>query len=83
MSKTEYYVAKVVITVREPGGDMPGFLDMLRYDGAVVVAWSRTEAVLRGGSSFTVTIRREHPFTIDRWRSFGLVLRDLADEVIK
>ena len=74
------YTAFVVITVREPGGDMPGFLDMLRYDGAIVGTWSRVRETA-SSSTFRVGLMREdQPFTIDRWHSFGLLLHVMSEE---
>lgn len=54
-------------TAAHSDGDLPGFLDMLRYEGGQVVAWDRTE---RG---FKVTIEVEaNRFVPDRWASFML-----------
>lgn len=63
--------------------DLPGFLDMLRYDQCTVVTWDRTEAVSeRRGDTFEVTLQSMpgrttgYEFTGDRWASFGLYLKD-------
>ena len=66
--KPPVYRYKVRIRVREAGrgfGDMPGFLDMLRYDAATVETWDRTQ------DGFEVTLRSER-VTPARWGSFGL-----------
>ena len=61
--------------------DLPGFLDMLRYDQCTVLSWDRTEATRRG-ETFEVTLRSMpgrttgYEFTTDRWASFGLYLKD-------
>lgn len=52
------------------GGDVPGFLDMLRYDGARVLDWQRSD---RG---FLVTLASER-ITFDRWNSFGLYPKEV------
>lgn len=58
------------------GGDMPGFLDMLRYEGGQVIAWERTDRVDGKGMShlgYRVTIEVEATrFQPDRWASFML-----------
>lgn len=58
---------KYIVRVGEYGGDMAGFLDMLRYDGATVESWNRS------GTAYEVTLSTEvQRFTPDRWRSFGI-----------
>jgi len=57
--------------------DMAGFLDMLRYDAAVVEDWTVTDrASARGGAVYTVTLTSSR-FTPDRWSSFGIPTRVL------
>ncbi len=49
-------------------GDLPGFLDMLRYEGGQVVGWNRV-----GSDSFEVSIVVEALRHVpDRWKSFGI-----------
>lgn len=63
----------VVIDVNR---DMPGFLDMLRYDRATVVDWAR-----EAGSNdprFGVTLAAERYPTVRRWISFGIYPKDAA-----
>lgn len=57
--------------------DMAGFLDMLRYDRAVVESWSHRfrDLTQKGNDTWTVTLLADR-FTPDRWSSFGLVIRD-------
>jgi hypothetical protein len=70
--KTKTYRFTVHIN---PARDMPGFLDMLRYDGATVADWNgfpidRFRVVLTGPRC-----------TPDRWESFGLRVRDIEEEI--
>jgi len=65
------------VTFRER--DLPGLLDMLRYDQCSVERWTHeTGAPAHGGDRFTVELRSApgrtpgFEFTYDRWRSFGL-----------
>jgi len=51
--------------------DLPGFLDMLRYDRPVVTSWDHA------GDRFTAYLEGTRP-TVDRWASFGLYPRDAA-----
>jgi hypothetical protein len=54
--------------------DLPGFLDMLRYDSCTVVSWDHDH--LR--DTYAVTLRGdnarlpEYQFTDARWQSFGI-----------
>jgi hypothetical protein len=56
--------------------DIPGFLDMLRYDGCTVVDWARV------GDNYRITLRGNptrldiYAFTVERWASFGLALTE-------
>ena len=62
--------------------DLPGFLDMLRYDGATVASWSTVERGGRRGNVYEVTLQSApgrtpgFEFTVDRWHSFGLNISD-------
>jgi len=52
--------------------DLPGVLDMLRYDAAIVLDWAREAKSWRDGEErWTLTLRSDR-FTPDRWQSFGL-----------
>lgn len=52
--------------------DLPGLLDMLRYDGARVIAWDRLEGPGGPrGARYTVTLEAERCEEA-RWRSMGL-----------
>lgn len=74
------------VTVRAPqhggGGDLPGLLDMLRYDGARVLAWEHASYEVAPGrfdigpARYVITLESER-FTPERWASFGI-----ATEVI-
>lgn len=48
--------------------DLPGVLDMLRYDAARVLDWSREDHQGR----FAVLLSSERAPTVDRWASFAL-----------
>jgi hypothetical protein len=50
--------------------DIGGFLDMMRYDRAIVRTWSvETD---QGRPFYAVTIETPRPATLDRWHSFDL-----------
>ena len=75
MPKT-IYEGNVEFTVRELGGDLGAVFDMLRYDGAQVLGWTKGEATSRG-SKWSLRLRSERQFTQDRWTSFGLRVSDV------
>lgn len=56
--------------------DLPGFLDMMRYDGAQVESWDRVDSNNTPnlyGERNVWQVRLVGPrFTPDRWSSFGL-----------
>jgi hypothetical protein len=53
--------------------DLPGVLDMLRYDQAVVLDWRHSPAKPGRWSDDRWTITLSAPrCTADRWQSFGL-----------
>ena len=64
---------KYSVNIRTDGpgsGDLPGFLDMLRYEGAQVVGWDRYTSPA-GRSGFTVTLSADaNQYQPDRWASF-------------
>lgn len=69
------------VTVRAPqhggGGDIPGLLDMLRYDGARVLSWDHAGEPHTPGhfdigpARYLITLESER-FTPERWASFGI-----------
>lgn len=59
------------VTIRPNAVDLPGFLDMLRYDGCTVATWGS------GDGRYVVTLESPRRFTVDRWASFGLRLEEL------
>ena len=67
--------------------DLPGFLDMMRYDQCNVVSWNRVDFNER--RSFEVTLRSAlgrtpgFEFTRDRWASFGLYLKDMEGNPVR
>lgn len=65
---------KVTIETTRHGADLAALFDMLRYEGARVVDWSRWNsdgsAGFRAGFILTIESDRHAP---DRWLSFGLV----------
>ena len=77
MARKRFAEYKVNIRTQVRGdGDLPGFLDMLRYEGGQVISWDRTD------SGFTVSIRVEGPrFVPDRWKSFGIWPQDINEDV--
>lgn len=70
---------KVKVTPHEMergGGDLAGFLDMLRYEGARVITWDRD------GKGLVIELQSERPPVVDRWESFMIRVRD-AHEVTR
>jgi len=53
-----------------PDREVASLLDMLRYDGAIVLSWDRTKDA-RDRDGWLVTMRSD-TFTPGRWHSFGL-----------
>lgn len=66
MDRTQYKVSVRVADATRGGGDLPGLLDMMRYDGARVTSWEGPIA-----DRFVVTLSSPR-VTPDRWASFGL-----------
>jgi len=61
----------VTITASAHGGDMPGFLDMLRYEQGRVITWNHD-----ADGRWTVEIEVEDRlYQPDRWSSFGIYPR--------
>ena len=59
---------KVTITASGHGGDMPGFLDMMRYEGGTIISWDHN-----ADGRFTVEVLVPSiRFQPDRWASFGI-----------
>lgn len=58
-----------VVTIN-PALDLPGFLDMLRYDRVIVRDWNRIDDGTR--MVYTIEFSTDRDITIDRWKSFGL-----------
>lgn len=62
--------------------DLPGLLDMLRYDRATVVDWDRLTSGEGRDERFSVPLQSSpdrtpgFEFTPDRWASFGLYLKE-------
>ena len=65
-------IYRVTIAIPERGGhgDLPALLDMLRYEGARVSAWT-TDRDSRDREILVVTIASEQ-YVPDRWASFGI-----------
>ena len=66
------YTVRIRTADRGPG-DLPGFLDMLRYDNPRVEGWEQTEDGLRITLLFL-----DRPPTIERWQSFGLYPQEVS-----
>lgn len=71
--KKKLFRFEVKFTVRkagDPGFQLAGFLDMMRYDQATVLKWDRV------GNDFIVTLESTS-FTLERWQSFGLYPKEV------
>jgi len=71
------YRYRVQVHVQAPsrgGGDMPGLLDMLRFDRPIVEDWARADE----DDGYLLTLSTAKPLTIDRWASFGLYPKKVA-----
>lgn len=85
MAKRQPVEAKVQFSTR----DLPGFLDMLRYDQPTVIDWSNVDTDRAGVLSYTATLRSNpertpgYEFTPDRWASFGLYLKDMEGNPVR
>jgi hypothetical protein len=55
------------------GGDLAGFLDMMRYDQARVITWDRD------GKGLVIELQSDRPPTEDRWKSFALFLKEVHE----
>lgn len=66
-------MTKIIASVEFGDQDFPGFLDMLRYDGAVVESWAHWE--VPHGNRWRVTLSAPR-LTPDRWSSFNLYLKE-------
>lgn len=65
---------KVTINSNGIASDMPGFLDMLRYEGGTVRGWNHD-----ADGRWTVEIEVEaHLHQPDRWASFGIYPKVVA-----
>lgn len=73
MPKKQYRIA--VLFMEDRPMYLTAFLDMLRYDGAVVEKWERDSDKHKG--LIEVTLVRDRPHTIERWRSFGINVAEL------
>ncbi len=65
-----------IVTIGER--DIPGFLDMLRYDGATVAGWFRGDP---GWYGVEIRSRAGSHLTPDRWASFGIMYTPDGDRV--
>lgn len=61
-------IVRFRVVIDQTGSDLPGFLDMLRYEGGQVVGWERTE---RGFFRVTIDVEANR-YQPDRWASFML-----------
>ena len=77
MARTRFATYRVNLSTQRRGdGDLPGFFDMLRYEGARVTGWSRTE------QGFSVDLKVEAQFfQPGRWASFGLTPQNVNEDV--
>lgn len=58
--------------------DLEGFLDSLRYDRCKVVDWRRT-----ADNNYSVTLAKEDTdFTVDRIKSFGLLVTNHGTDMV-
>lgn len=72
MKRWRYKVTIRVESMKIGGGDIPGFIDMLRYDGARVLSWDHD-----ADGKLTVHLEAERHPEVDRWASFMLRPRDI------
>ena len=56
--------------------DLPGVLDMLRYDAANVIGWDRLTPG-PGGDRYALSLSADRYPTVGRWVSFGIYPKDL------
>lgn len=73
MKRWRYKVNITPAGMERGGGDLVGFLDMLRYDGAQVVTWDRD------GKGLVIELQSERRPTEDRWASFALYLKEVQE----
>lgn len=86
MPKDLHYRYRVEIYVGEHAthGDMPGFLDMLRYEGSRVTRWDRVDRKDGiSGESYNVQLENTRPPVVERWRSFGVYPTDADGNVLQ
>ncbi len=73
MKQTHRYSVRVRVRgMDRGGGDLAGFLDMLRYDGATVIDWMLWNSDDGRENGFTVFFLTDRPATMDRWHSMGM-----------
>jgi hypothetical protein len=70
MAATKVHGLRFAVTFN-PAVDMEGFLDMLRYDAAVVHNWDHIPGAGGYQGRYCVTLDAKSP-TVERWASFGL-----------
>ena len=73
MTKSTRYTVRLVIDPH--ASNIAAFLDMLRYDGAVVMDWTRADIDRFGGIAFDVTlgVQGGRLPSLERWASFGIL----------
>lgn len=70
MKKWRYKVKVTPHEMERGGGDLVGFLDMLRYEGARVITWDRD------GKGLVIELQSDRPPVVDRWASFMIYVKD-------
>ena len=74
MKKWRYKVKVTPHEMERGGGDLAGFLDMLRYDGARVITWDRD------GKGLVIELQTDgRPPAVERWESFLLYVKDVHE----
>ena len=72
MAKPRTYRISIMFRPGKNNLEWSGFLDMLRYDRSTVESWG-----IQDGTVEVVLTKENAPHTIDRWRSFGVLVADL------
>lgn len=73
-TKVVRFTVAINATSTHGHGDMPAFLDMLRYESGRVVSWGHG---VEGRWAVTIEVEAQH-YQPDRWASFGIYPKEIA-----